>query len=82
MKILYLSYYFRPDITAAAFRSSDFVDFLTQENIENRIITTYPHKSDEVIGEEESFLHPIKRVRLKRMKGKGFRNKRHIVQYI
>lgn len=80
MKILYLSYYFRPDITAAAFRSSDFVDFLTQENIENRIITTYPHKSDEVIGEEESFLHPIKRVRLKRMKGKGFMS--YILHYM
>ncbi|MEM9648584.1 MAG: glycosyltransferase family 4 protein, partial [Bacteroidota bacterium] len=72
MKILYLSYYFHPDITAAAFRSSDFIEFLEQEKIEYRVITTFPHKSDESVGTDENRIYPLKRVRLKKMRDSKF----------
>ncbi len=72
MKILYLSYYFHPDITAAAFRSSDFVEFLEHQKIEHRVITTFPHKSDESIGTDDKPTYPLKRIRLKEMNNNKF----------
>ncbi|SNY95032.1 glycosyltransferase family 4 protein [Flagellimonas pacifica] len=72
MKILYLSYYFRPDITAAAFRSSDFVDFLDEEKIEHRIITTLPHKTNETVGSEKEEAYRIKRIELRKLNNGKF----------
>lgn len=44
--ILIISQYFRPDITAAAFRISDLYDTIEKDdNIQAKVITTYPHKS-------------------------------------
>ena len=71
MRILYLSYYYSPDITAAAFRSTDFIEFLEEKNIENRVITTYPHKANKIDHIDESNNKYIKRVRLAKMKNKG-----------
>lgn len=45
-KILVISQYFRPDITAAAFRIADLYTALKNNNLDVDVITTYPHKSD------------------------------------
>ncbi len=71
MRILYLSYYYSPDITAAAFRSTDFIEFLEEKNIENRVITTYPHKADKMVRIDESENKYLRRVRLAKMRNKG-----------
>jgi glycosyltransferase involved in cell wall biosynthesis len=44
MRILFICQYFAPDITAAAFRMSDFARLLAAAGDEVRVITSYPHK--------------------------------------
>lgn len=46
MKILIISQYYSPDITAAAFRMSETVIGLEKKGIEVHVITTTPHKSN------------------------------------
>lgn len=46
MKVLIVSQYFFPDITAAAFRAHDLYNFLKENGIEVDVLTTYPHKSN------------------------------------
>lgn len=43
--ILVISQYFRPDITAAAFRIADLYTAFKNNNLDVDVITTYPHKS-------------------------------------
>ncbi len=45
MRILIVSQYFPPDITAAAFRIYDIAKLLSQKNHEVRVVTSYPHKA-------------------------------------
>ena len=47
MKILVISQYFTPDITAAAFRVSESCDLLKEMGHEVNIVTSTPHKSNE-----------------------------------
>ena len=74
MRILVISQFYTPDITAAAFRISETVDFLKQQGNEVRVITTHPHKvkidSDEIPEPEPS----IHRVRLAPEEGGGLRH--------
>jgi hypothetical protein len=44
MRILVISQYFLPDITAVAFRMGDTVEYLVQNGNEVRVITAQPHK--------------------------------------
>ena len=46
MKLLVISQYFTPDITAAAFRISETVDGLNKNGIDVFVITSTPHKSN------------------------------------
>ncbi|MDC0570210.1 glycosyltransferase family 4 protein [bacterium] len=46
MKILIISQYYSPDITAAAFRMSETVSGLEKKGIEVHVITSTPHKSN------------------------------------
>lgn len=45
MRILFICQYFAPDITAAAFRMSDFARLLADAGDEVRVITSFPHKA-------------------------------------
>ncbi|QBA65410.1 glycosyltransferase [Muriicola soli] len=74
MKVLFLSYYYKPDITAAAFRSSDFVNYLSKAGTDIRVITTYPHKSENVQLEEVKDNITLERIALRPVKGRGFKN--------
>lgn len=49
MKILVISQYFRPDITAAAFRIADTTDLLAERGHEVAVICAVPHKAS--VGE-------------------------------
>ena len=46
MKLLVISQYFTPDITAAAYRISETVDGLNKNGIDVFVITSTPHKSN------------------------------------
>lgn len=46
MRVLFLCQFFAPDITAAAFRMSDFARLLAEAGDEVVVITSNPHKSD------------------------------------
>ena len=46
MKLLIISQYFTPDITAAAYRISETVDGLNKNGIDVFVITSTPHKSN------------------------------------
>lgn len=45
MRILVISQYYSPDITAAAFRVSETVELLTRKGHEVKVITAYPHRA-------------------------------------
>ncbi len=71
-KLLFLGYYFKPDITAAAFRSADFVEYIRGRNVDVRVITSYPHKiqgEDDFVSENAD---QIRRIKLKRVNQRGF----------
>ncbi len=74
MKLLYLSYYYKPDITAAAFRSTDFVAYLHEKGMDLRVVTTFPHKfqDQDSKGSDSEFL--VKRIHLKEMRKRNFLN--------
>lgn len=71
MRILVISQFYKPDITAAAFRISDFVDFLRAEGHDVLVVTTHPFKS---VVEEYDFSNEMGtvRVRISAVKKKGF----------
>jgi len=61
MKILVLSQYYTPDITAAAFRIKETVDLLRQQGCSVRVVTSKPHKSraggtEERLSREEGII--------------------------
>ena len=64
-KVLLITQYFSPDITAAAFRTSELRSFLVSNNIETDVLTTSPHKGTisldpEGVGDQEGvFRVPI-----------------------
>lgn len=65
MKILVLSQYYSPDITAAAFRIKETVDLLRQQGCRVRVVTAKPHKAraseteERVLREEDVIRTPI-----------------------
>jgi glycosyltransferase involved in cell wall biosynthesis len=71
MRILIISQYFKPDITAAAFRISDLVDYLKDHGHNVLLITGYPHKSV-VQNYNYSTERDIVRIKIPDVKKKGF----------
>lgn len=53
MKILVITQYFPPDITAAAFRIADTLEYVAKQGHEVRVITAVPHKA-QVKGEDRA----------------------------
>ena len=71
MKILAVSQFFTPDITAAAFRIAETVEDLRESGSEVEVITTFPHKS-KVSDRIESGNNGVHRVSLPNTENKGF----------
>ncbi len=60
-KILLITQYFEPDITAAAFRMGDLYRNLNnREDVKLTVITTHPHKSDEEVCDSKNNINRIK----------------------
>jgi glycosyltransferase involved in cell wall biosynthesis len=60
MRILVISQYFPPDITAAAFRIGDTVEYLVQKGHDVRVITAKPHKAIvDSMSPENDFLKQV-----------------------
>src|SRR5699024_4735202 len=71
MKVLVVSQFYTPDITAAAFRMAETVGHLRKMGNDVEVVTTFPHKSDhpeEVPASREG----VHRVRLSNTENKGF----------
>lgn len=67
MKVIIVSQYFYPDITAAAFRAYDLYNFLRNQGVEVNVLTAYPHKSNV----EDVPCDCVKKVKIMTLKGKG-----------
>lgn len=81
MKILIVSQYFTPDITAAAFRIGETYELLKKAGHDVKVITTFPHKSDVEI--EEDFEEDISRVKVSELGGGGLKNYlKHYLSFI
>lgn len=81
MKILCISQYFTPDVTAAAYRISESVNLLRANGHEVYVITSYPHKSEVSLGKdvEQAETHVI-RLPVGAIKGSGVRD--YLEQYL
>ena len=55
MRILFICQFFAPDITAAAFRMTDFARLLSAAGDEIRVITSFPHKAQVVDVDDSEF---------------------------
>ena len=62
MKLLVISQYYSPDITAAAFRIKESVDGLRDMGVNIHILTSTPHKSSQKIDQKEDVTSNIWRV--------------------
>jgi len=71
MKILAVSQFYTPDITAAAFRISESVGYLREFGHDVEVVTSFPHKSaaSKEVGPSSNGVH---RVRLPDTENKGF----------
>ena len=54
IKILFISQYFPPDITAAAFRISETAKLMTDKGFYVKVLTAKPHRGEAVNDEEDS----------------------------
>ena len=61
-KLLVISQYFTPDITAAAYRISETVSGIVESGMDVRVITSTPHKSstNNLLNEKEKNVIRIK----------------------
>ncbi len=78
MRILFICQFFAPDITAAAFRMSDFARLLAQSGDEVRVITSYPHKAHVTDVDDRPYEEAgirVYRCQLRKVKGPA---RRHI----
>ncbi|MBN1341610.1 MAG: glycosyltransferase family 4 protein [Phycisphaerae bacterium] len=83
MRILVVSQFFAPDITAAAFRVTDVVTLLGKAGHDVKVITSLPHKAQVHSNEEVERAIPtvdVHRVRLNELKGGGLR--RYLSHYL
>ena len=63
INLLFITQYFYPDLTAAAFRSFSIYKVLSEKGINVTVITTFPHRSDVKIN---SKLKNVRRIKIKR----------------
>lgn len=85
MRILVITQFFSPDITAAAFRMSETVDILLRRGCEVRVVTSYPHKSnDPVVDPKHAIAEDlVKRVKLSPVGNGGlFSYLRHYLSFM
>jgi glycosyltransferase involved in cell wall biosynthesis len=81
MKILCISQYFTPDVTAAAYRISESVDLLRVSGHEVYVITSYPHKSDVKLEKDaEKAESHVTRLPVSAIRGSGIRG--YLEQYL
>lgn len=73
MRILIISQYFMPDITAAAFRIGETADILARNGHALSVICAKPHKSSVNVTDEES-TYPVKRIGIRPLNGGGLVN--------
>jgi glycosyltransferase involved in cell wall biosynthesis len=71
MKVLAVSQFYTPDITAAAFRISETVSHLREMDNEIEVVTTFPHKGGST-EEVPSSRNGVHRVQLPDTENKGF----------
>lgn len=81
MKILCISQYFTPDVTAAAYRISESVGLLKENGHDVYVITSYPHKSDVTLNAEiEEAETYVTRLKVGAIKNTGIRS--YLEQYL
>ncbi|KQW81321.1 hypothetical protein ASC89_05745 [Devosia sp. Root413D1] len=80
MRILIVSQFYPPDITAAAFRIGETAEILRNLGHDVKVITTEPHKSDAKIDDETDRLHGVLRVRVSSAEGGG--TWRYVAHYL
>ena len=76
MRILLISQFFAPDITAAAFRLTDFAQLLAKRGHELQVITTHPYKAQVTEVDDSQFEQQgisVKRCHIKDVVGSGAR---------
>ena len=71
MRILVLSQYFYPDVTAAAFRVTETCDLLSQRGHDVQVITAYPHKSGVSPGSDAEKRAWVRKLHIREYKGRG-----------
>ena len=71
MRILVLSQYFYPDVTAAAFRVTETCDLLSQRGHDVQVITAYPHKSGISPGSDAEKRAWARKLHIREYKGRG-----------
>lgn len=79
MRILVISQFYSPDITAAAFRIKETVDLLKEAGHDVRVITAEPHKSTFEVDHTLDKLEKVHRVRVEGVGSGGIRN--YLVHY-
>ncbi len=76
MRILLISQFFAPDITAAAFRLTDFAQLLAKRGHELQVITTHPYKAQVTKVDDSQFEQlgiRVRRCHIKDVVGSGAR---------
>ena len=71
MRILVLSQYFDPDVTAAAFRVTETCDLLIEKGHEVEVITTFPHKSNVLHGPDVDNRVWVRKLEIRKYQGRG-----------
>ena len=86
MRFLIISQYYRPDITAAAFRIAETADVLSTEGHEVRVITAEPHRvqaEGAAPGDEPGTGPIVERVPIRPLEGSGMRPYlRHFLSFV
>ena len=71
MRILVLSQYFEPDVTAAAFRVTETCDWLNRRGHEVQVITAFPHKSTVSPGPDIEKRSWVRKIGIREYQGRG-----------
>lgn len=80
-KILFLSQYFPPDITAAAFRVSETAKIINKKNDwKAEVLTANPHRTINRISNDKKFKYSIIRAPIKKLSERGAVN--YLLHYI
>ncbi len=83
-KVLFLSQYFPPDITAASFRISETANLLSLDGFSVNVLTAKPHRSQPINKEDYEIFPEIKVIRAPIIQGKILKGRKlgYILQYL